>query len=73
MMKSQTKRILTMKRLPNSVNGNPRWQVWFSDGDVRITQSDSAVGFEINQPEYRNADIKVSFSRAGRITMIEKA
>jgi len=72
-VKTQVKRILTMKRLPDSVNGNPRWQVWFTDGDVRITQSDSNVAFKINQAEFRNREIKITFSRYGRITMIEQA
>lgn len=67
------KRILTMKRLPNSMRGNPRWQVWFTDGDVRITQSDANVGFEINKPEHRNREVKVSLSKNGRITHIEVA
>ena len=65
------KRILTMKKLPNSVKGNPRWQVWFTDGDVRITQSDSNVGFEISDAKYRNKDVTVTYSRSGRITGIE--
>lgn len=73
MTKTQVKRILTMKRLPNSVNGNPRWQVWFTDGDVRITQSDSPVGYDISDAQYKNSDVKITLSRYGRITRIEKA
>lgn len=72
-MKTYITRILTMKKLPNSVNNNPRWQVWFTNGDVRITQSDADVGFEINQAEFRNRDVKITLSRHGRITGIEQA
>lgn len=71
-MKPQTKRILTMKKLPNSVNGNPRWQVWFTDGDVRITQSDAEVGYEISNSEYKNCNVRITLSRHGRITKVEK-
>lgn len=73
MPKTHVKRILTMKRLPDSVKNNPRWQVWFTDGDVRITQSDAQVGYEINQPGLKNRDVRVTLTRAGRISRIEKA
>lgn len=73
MVKPQIKRILTMRRLPNSVNGNPRWQVWFTDGDVRLTKSDANVGHQISNSTYKNKDVKVTLTRHGRIETIEVA
>lgn len=62
------KRIETTERLPNSRMGNPRWRVTFTDGTVAITTSDASISYAINNPEYRNNDVRVWLTEAGRIS-----
>lgn len=66
-----------MTRRNNSVNGNPVWDVtlqavtsheWVH---VTRTQSDASIGYSIDNAEFRDTDVMVSFSRAGRIVDIK--
>lgn len=62
-----------LKRRNNSVNGNPRFLVVFTDGSSALTQSDAAFCYGIENPEFRDVPVEVSFSRAGLITNVEVA
>ena len=71
MNKNETVRTIDhLTRLNNSVNGNPRFRVTFTDGSSAITQSDAAFCYGLENPEFRDRPVIVSFSRAGRITHV---
>jgi len=59
--------ITDLERLPCSVNGNPRYRVFFEDATSAITSSDASVNYRITNPEYRDRPVYVWFTRAGRI------
>jgi hypothetical protein len=67
---SKTLTIAKLERLKLSTNGNPRFRVTFTDGAVAQTQTDGSVGYEIENPEYRDVPLNVEFSRAGRIVAV---
>lgn len=66
--------IESAKRLNNSVNGNPRFRVRFTDGSVSVTMSDASAGYDIQnllrEPETL---VLVTFTRAGLIRFIQRA
>lgn len=64
----QTLTIASLEKLKFSTNGNPRFRVTFTSGLVAQTQTDGSVGYAIENPEYRDTPVVVTFSRAGRIT-----
>lgn len=61
-----TRRVDRLERLKNSVNGNPRYRVHFTDGSSAVTQSDAAFCYGIDNPDMRG-DVQVKFTRAGKI------
>lgn len=61
------KTIESLERLNNSVNGNPRYRVHFTDGTSALTQSDASLGYCIGNPEYRDVPLEVITTKAGRI------
>lgn len=65
--------IHSLQRLNNSVNGNPRYRVTFTDGGTADTQSDASINYGIGNPEYRDVPVIVSLSKAGRITHVRVA
>jgi hypothetical protein len=67
------KRIERLERLNSSVNGNPRFCIHFDDGTDAITSSDAAFCYGIENPEYHGTDLKVTYSRAGRVADVELA
>lgn len=73
-MSKGTERVLTiatLERLKLSVNGNPRFRVTFTDGTSAQTQTDASVGYSIENSEYRDVPVRVSFTPAGRIWNVE--
>lgn len=44
-----TRKIADLKRLRNSVNGNPRYRVTFADGTVVDTAADHGFAFSITE------------------------
>jgi hypothetical protein len=60
-------------QLPSSVNANPRFRVLTTDGPL-LTSSDAAASYDI-QNFGRECPVKVrlTLTRAGRITRIEHA
>lgn len=63
--------IHTLTRLNNSVNGNPRYRVTFTDGSAHDTSADAGFCYGLTNPEYRNVEVIVTLTRAGRIANIE--
>lgn len=69
-MANETSRVLTiasLERLKLSANGNPRFRVTFTNGEVAQTQTDASIGYSIENSEFRDVPVRVSFTRAGRI------
>lgn len=54
-----------LERITNSVNGNPRFRVHFTDGTAARTMSDASPGLE--NPEYRGVPLTVTFTAHGKI------
>lgn len=70
---SSPKRIVLLERLTLSRNGNPRWELLFNDGSHAATGKDSAVGYEIDNPEWQQQEIQVLLDRRGQIVGIRPA
>ena len=65
------KRIWSIERLNNSVNGNPRYRIAFEDDAVRgfRTSSDHGFCYAIGNPDLREGSlVRVQFTRAGLIS-----
>lgn len=60
--------IESLERLNTSANGNPRFRVTFTNGTVAETQSDAALNYGIENREFRDVPLKVTFTRAGKIS-----
>ena len=41
--------VVEVKRMTNSINGNPQWRVHLDTGMTKSTRKDSTVGYEIDQ------------------------
>lgn len=52
----------------SSANG-----VYFTDGTSAVTQSDASFAHSINNSEFRDVPLKVTYTKAGRISDIEVA
>jgi hypothetical protein len=78
-MSTERLRILDIKRLPSSVNGNPAWKVTFAGASDEYplttrTSSDASVSYAIGNPGMRpGCVVDVEFTRAGRIATMEPA
>lgn len=59
--------ITDVTRHGTSVNANPQYRVHFADGTSALTSSDAAIAYEIANPEYRDATVELTLTRAGRI------
>ena len=72
---THTGTILHIGRANSSVNGNPAFFVRFEDGLEFRTQTDSGVGYEIeNYAQHSHPEpVTVTLSRAGRIIGIRTA
>jgi len=58
------------ERLNNSVKGNPRWRLFYADGQTALTQSDASVGYEIGNPNITGVPVEIKATRAGRVRSI---
>lgn len=70
MTNTQIQRIDWLERMNCSVNGNPKYRVHFADGTSAVTSSDAGFCYAINNKEYRDADLEVTYTAAGRIANI---
>jgi len=62
--------ISTLERMPLSRTGNPRYRVTFTDGTSALTEADSQIGYKIENREYRNVPLDVTFGDKGAIAAI---
>lgn len=63
----QTLTIESSKRLRNSRNGNPRFEITFADGQTARTRPDSMAAFLVENTQYRGVPLRVEFDTAGRV------
>jgi hypothetical protein len=63
-------RVTGLKRLNNSVNGNPRYNVTFDNGTNGNTSSDASFCYGIENPAMRGA-VDVWLTRRGLIEHME--
>lgn len=64
--------ITQLKRITNSVNGNPRYEVTFSNGRTLKTSSDHSFVYDIENL-YNKADpLQVFVTRSNRICDLQK-
>lgn len=66
--RTEIKIISSLERINNSVWGNPRYRVYFTDGTSTLTMSDASINYGITNPEYRDVPVVFTFTRAGRIS-----
>ena len=64
---STTRRIDWLERMTNSVNGNPRFRIHFTDGSSAVSQSDAAFCYGLENRENFGVDVVVTFTKAGRV------
>lgn len=71
-------RVYYATKLKNTTNGNPRWRLATSDGDITIS-SDAAVGYEIGNYErtfrenrdHGGTPVRLKLTRAWRFYALE--
>lgn len=63
--------IACLTRLRNSSMGNPRLEITFDDGSVYQTQSNSYVGYTIQNSEYIGVPLRVTFNAKHKIMVVE--
>ena len=71
-------RIITLERIRNSTNGNPRWNVTYltEDGNrgMAETAADAAFGYEIGNPGYREGStVDITFGGWSKIVDMRAA
>ena len=72
-MAIQSQEVITsVKHRGYSVNGNPSFDVTFASGDTARTKGDSYVNYDIDNREFHDVPVLVTFDRAGRITHVER-
>lgn len=64
--------IVAAERLNNSVNGNPRYRLALSDGNMYLTQSDAACSYDVDNYRRSGEAFDAELTRAGRISVIWK-
>ena len=60
-------RITRIERLNMSRARNPRFQLHLDNGMSVVTQSDAAINYGIENPEYRNVPVEFTTSNDGRV------
>jgi hypothetical protein len=75
-------RIVALRRIGCSTNGNPRWEVvykgatgpWPYDHIWAKTQSDASISYKIGNPGLRAGDlVELTLTKSGRISGMVKA
>jgi hypothetical protein len=71
---SNVKIIERYERRNSSVNGNPRYRFYFTDGSVHDGMSDAGWAYAVGNPEMREgSDVQVELTRAGNIRVLRAA
>ena len=73
MARTEVLTIESLERLNNSSNGNPRYKVTFTNGREALTETDGQVGYGLENEEYRDVPLEVTFTRAGRVQYVKPA
>lgn len=71
MAKPQVKTIQTLDRKPNSLAGNPRWTVYFTDGTKAETKPDASCNYDLQNPEFHAPNMVQVYFERGKIAEIE--
>ena len=66
-----TQTIDRLERLNNSVNGNPRFRIYFTDGQTAVTQSDASIAYGLENRENIGVPVKVTATPAGMVWNVE--
>lgn len=66
-----TATIERLERLKLSVNGNPRFKIYFTDGRTATTQSDTSLSYSLENPENIGVPVTVTATPAGRVWNVE--
>ena len=56
-----------LERMRSSVNGNPRYRIYFADGGTATTQSDAAVAYGLENAENLGVPVTVTATRTGKV------
>jgi hypothetical protein len=64
--------ILHLRRLNDSVMGNPAWMVTFDDLSFARTSSDQSWSYGAENEEFRDVPLLFTFTPAGRIRWAEQ-
>ena len=54
-------------RLTNSVNGNPRYRIHWTDGRTAVTSPNAGINVGIENSEYRNVPLEVTATPTGLV------
>lgn len=66
--------IARVERLPSSINGNPRFCFYFTDGSSGALCPDAAFGYEATNAEYRpGKEVDVKFAPEGGVEYMRPA
>lgn len=65
---SDVKIIAKLKRLRNTLNGNPRWEVTFTDGTTLRTKANAEIASVIENREYHDTPLVVEINGRGTIS-----
>jgi hypothetical protein len=60
--------ITGIRRLTNSRDGNPRYDVAFSDGTIAATSSDASVSYDVMNKRNSGEKLDVTLTKAGKIS-----
>lgn len=66
----QVKTVESLQRLRNDRDGNPRWEVTFTDGVVAKTARGAQVNYGIDNAEHRGVPLEVEFTSSGTIRAV---
>lgn len=57
-----------LERLRNSADGNPRFEVYFTDNTHATTKADAQINYRIENREFRGVPLRITTDQAGLIT-----
>jgi hypothetical protein len=60
--------VIGARRKTNSVNGNPRWTLAFSDGTIADTMSDASICYDVENVKRSKAHLDVYLTKAGCVS-----
>lgn len=58
--------ITELRRLSNSINGNPRYLIKLDNGNEYITKSDGSIGYELQNYNFEGCTVRLLLVRVNR-------